>query len=91
MPYVLGIAHPTGFPLFTLAGWAFTHVFALGGVAWRMNVLSALCVAIAAGATALLALVLGSGAFEAFIGAMLFAWCSAVWNKARMRTPTRCR
>jgi hypothetical protein len=81
VPYILGIAHPTGFPFFTLAGWLFTHVFAIGSVAWRMNVFSGLCVATAAGATALIALLLGAGAVEACLGALLFGWCSAVWNK----------
>ena len=55
--------------------------FAIGSVAWRMNVFSGLCVATAAGATALIALLLGAGAVEACLGALLFGWCSAVWNK----------
>lgn len=42
VPYILGIAHPTGFPGYTLFGWLYTHLLPLGTVAWRMNVLSAL-------------------------------------------------
>ena len=80
VPYILGIAHPTGFPFYTLAGWLFTHVFAVGSIAWRMNVLSGLCVGVAAAATSLIALLLGAGAVEACLGSLLFAWCSAVWN-----------
>ena len=87
VPYILGIAHPTGFPLFTLAGWAFTHAFAVGSVAWRMNVFSGLCTAAAAGGVSLLALNLGAGAVEAFFAALVFAWSQAVWNKGSHADP----
>jgi hypothetical protein len=40
--YILGIAHTTGYPAFVLAGWIFSHAFAIGGVAWRINLLGAL-------------------------------------------------
>jgi len=33
--YVLGTAHPTGYPLYTMLSWAFTHAVPLGTVAWR--------------------------------------------------------
>jgi len=42
VPYILGIAHPTGFPGYTLLGWLYAHVVPIGTVAWRMNLLSAL-------------------------------------------------
>lgn len=41
VPWLPGIAHPTGYPLYTLAGWLWTHLLPLGEVAWRMNLLSA--------------------------------------------------
>lgn len=37
----LGIAHAPGYPLYTLAGWLFSHAFPFGTVALRMNLLSA--------------------------------------------------
>jgi len=46
-----GIAHPTGYPLYTLLGWLWTHLFTVGEVAWRMNLLSALFAAITVGLT----------------------------------------
>jgi len=49
--WVLGIPHPTGYPLFTMLGWIWSHVIAMGSVAWRMNVFSALWGAFAAGVT----------------------------------------
>jgi hypothetical protein len=41
-----GIAHPPGYPLYTLVGSLFIHI-PLGDPAWRMNVLSALFAAVA--------------------------------------------
>jgi hypothetical protein len=45
VPYILGIAHPPGYPLYTLVGWMFTHLVPLGSVALRMSLLSALAMA----------------------------------------------
>ena len=42
----LGIAHPTGYPLYTLLGGLWSRLlFPLGNWAWRMNLLSALAAA----------------------------------------------
>lgn len=41
--YTFGVAHPTGYPLFTLLGWIATHV-PIGSVAQRLNVLCLLFV-----------------------------------------------
>ncbi|MBN1995082.1 MAG: DUF2723 domain-containing protein [Anaerolineae bacterium] len=41
VPWLPGIAHPPGYPLYILLGWLWTHLFPLGEVAWRMNLLSA--------------------------------------------------
>ncbi len=41
--YNLGIVHPTGYPLYLLLGRLWLTVFPFGGVAWRMNLLSAVC------------------------------------------------
>ncbi|MDM8530616.1 DUF2723 domain-containing protein [Anaerolineales bacterium HSG25] len=46
-----GIAHPTGYPLYTMLGWLWTHLFPVGEVAWRMNLFSAICGALTVGAT----------------------------------------
>src|SRR5689334_5423448 len=36
VPYILGLAHSTGYPLFTWLGKAFTYL-PIGDVAYRMN------------------------------------------------------
>jgi hypothetical protein len=56
VPYILGIAHPTGYPLYMLLGWAWSHALPVGDVAYRMNLFSAFWAALAVGLTFSLAL-----------------------------------
>ncbi|MBI3740427.1 MAG: DUF2723 domain-containing protein, partial [Chloroflexi bacterium] len=44
----LGIAHQTGYPLYTLLGKIFTALVPLNDAAFRLNLFSALCAAFAA-------------------------------------------
>jgi len=44
--YSLGIPHPTGYPTYMLVGHIFTRI-PVGDIAYRMNLLSALCAALA--------------------------------------------
>jgi tetratricopeptide (TPR) repeat protein len=53
--HTLGIAHPSGYPLYTLLGRLFT-LLPWGSLAWRLNLLSAVCAAVAAGVVSLLCL-----------------------------------
>jgi hypothetical protein len=47
VPYIAGIAHPTGYPFYTMLGWLWSHALLLGDVAYRMNLFSALWAALA--------------------------------------------
>jgi hypothetical protein len=47
VPYIAGIAHPTGYPLYTMLGWLWSHVLPFGDVAYRMNLFSSLWAAVA--------------------------------------------
>jgi len=47
VPYLLGIAHPTGYPLYTTMGWLWSHLLPVGDVAYRMNLFSAFWAALA--------------------------------------------
>ncbi len=47
--WTLGIAHPTGYPLFTMLGYLFVHIPIFREVAMRANLFAALCTALAAG------------------------------------------
>jgi hypothetical protein len=73
VPYILGIAHPPGFPLYTLLGWAFTHALPFGFVAFRMSLLSALAIA---GVCWFIFRLAGLAA------ALLFAFGEDVWTHA---------
>src|SRR5581483_4783845 len=48
IPVILGIPHPTGFPLYVLLGFLWSHL-PIGSVAYRMNLLSAVFGALAIG------------------------------------------
>jgi 4-amino-4-deoxy-L-arabinose transferase-like glycosyltransferase len=45
---VLGVPHPSGYPTYTLLAWLFTHL-PIGVIAYRVNLLSAVCAAAAVG------------------------------------------
>jgi len=47
--WTLGIAHPTGYPLFTLLGFAFVHIPIFSEVALRANFFAVACTATAGG------------------------------------------
>jgi hypothetical protein len=49
VPYRLGVAHPTGYPLYSLLGWAWSHLLPVGDVAYRMNLFSAFWAGLAIG------------------------------------------
>ena len=54
--YTLGIAHPTGYPLYLILGWLWSHLVAIGDAAYRVNLLSAVFAACATGLFYLLVL-----------------------------------
>jgi Flp pilus assembly protein TadD len=71
-----GIPHPPGYPLWTMVCGVFLRVFAIGSVAWRANLFSALCSSLAAG--------LAYGAIrELHVSRAAAAGASLVWVLAR--------
>jgi hypothetical protein len=54
VPYILGIAHPTGYPLYVMLGWLWGHLLPLGNVAYRMNLFSSFWAALTVGMSFLL-------------------------------------
>ncbi len=77
----LGIAHPPGYPLYTLLGWAFTWL-PVGDPAWRVNLLSAVL------AAATLALVTRAGSrltgstAAALVGTLALGAAVTFWAQA---------
>ncbi len=88
--YYLGVAHPTGYPLYVLLGKLFTTL-PWGDVAYRLNLMSAI---LAASAAALLSAAIwillvkgfsasrGLGSLAATFSGLLFAYSPAFWSQA---------
>jgi hypothetical protein len=87
VPPTLSIFHPTGFPTYTMLGWLWSQL-PIGEVAWRMNLLSAVCVALASGFVVLIAGHLiterdrAVRATAAGIAGAAFAFASEPWENA---------
>ena len=82
VPYIFGILHPTGFPTFVLFAGAFAHVLQIGNVAWRINLFSALVVAISAWALCAALLEAEVLPVASLAAALVFAFTEAVWFHA---------
>jgi hypothetical protein len=83
VPYIMGIAHPTGFPLYVLGGWLWSHALPFGSVALRLNLLSAVALAASCGLLFRTARALGCSPLAALCGALVFAFGRAVWWNAQ--------
>ena len=81
VPYILGIAHPTGFPAFVLLGYLFSHLVAIVNVAWRLSLMSAIAMAAAAWLIFLTLRDEGVDAMLASLSAWTFAFGSVVWTR----------
>jgi hypothetical protein len=95
--YRLGIAHPTGYPLYTLLGWLFTRL-PIGDVAYRVNLMSAVFGAMTVALVYLIGLELsadwnageghskgtrkGTGVLGALVGALALAISPVFWSQA---------
>lgn len=82
VPHVLGISHPTGYPTYILTAWLF-ELLPIGSVAFRANLLAAVCVAVALAAMTSTTLRLGvrpaiAVAVAVATGAIAQVWASAV-------------
>ncbi len=79
----LGIAHPPGYPLFVLLGKLFT-LLPVGTIAFRVNLLSAVC---AVGATLLVyatlrQLIADAPLWLPILGGLAFAFSPTLWSQA---------
>ena len=81
----LGIPHPTGYPLYVLAGKLWTLVLPFGSVAWRMSLFSAACAAVAVGGLHHLCRRLGAGSVASLVAALLFAASPSLWGEANVQ------
>ena len=87
VPPTLSIFHPTGFPTYAMIGWLWSQL-PIGEVAWRMNMLSGVCVALASGLVVLISgHMIGERdralrATAAGVAGAAFAFASEPWENA---------
>jgi hypothetical protein len=81
---ILGVAHPTTYPLYTLLGHLMTVLVPFGDLAWRVTLLSAVCAAAAIGVQCGLARRLGLAWPAALIGAVALGVTPGLWNAATL-------
>jgi hypothetical protein len=81
VPPVLGIAHPTGYPLWTLLGFLWTRL-PLASPALMMNLLSAALFALAAATLAVIGIRLGVRPILAAVAGLTFAFAGETWARA---------
>ena len=81
VPHVLGIAHPTGYPTYLLTAWLF-ELLPVGEVAFRANLLSAVCVALALAVATSVQQRLGVRPAIAAVASLATAAVATVWSSA---------
>jgi len=79
--YLLGVAHPTGYPLYTLLGKLFT-LLPWGDVAYRVNLLSAVCGALTLAGLALLVRELTGRRLAGAMAALALGVSPVFWSQA---------
>ncbi len=75
---MMTVPHPTGYPLYVLIGKLFTFL-PFGTEAYRINLMSAVCGALAVGMVYLMARLVGAGRVPAVAGALAFAAAPINW------------
>ncbi|MGQ9676811.1 MAG: glycosyltransferase family 117 protein [Chloroflexota bacterium] len=79
--HTLGIAHPTGYPLYSLLGKLFTWL-PLGNIAFRVNLMSAVFAAATASLLAICLSRLTGNALAALAAALALAFSPTLWSQA---------
>lgn len=82
VPWILGIAHPPGFPAYVVMGWLFAHAVPLGSVAFRMSLLSAVATSAAAWCIARMVVDATDDWPAGFGASALFACGLTIWTRA---------
>lgn len=80
--YVGGVSQATGYPLYTMLGYLWTHLLPFGSIAYRMNLLSAFAAAGTAAVLYLLALRVTRSRISSVVAALLFAFSLTFWSQA---------
>lgn len=81
---LLGVPHPTTYPLYILLGKLATVLVPLGDLAWRVTLLSSACAALAVALFFLLAARVTGSAGGALVGALALGLSPGLWNAATL-------
>src|SRR4051812_23270354 len=81
---LLGVPHPTTYPLYVLLGKLATLVIPFGDLAWRVTIVSVVCAALAVGLFFGIARRLTASVPAALIGALALGLAPGLWNAATM-------
>jgi 4-amino-4-deoxy-L-arabinose transferase-like glycosyltransferase len=82
VPYILGLAHPTGYPSEILLGWLFSHAVPIHDVAFRLTLLNATEIALASLLVYVFARAEGVAASLSLLASFVFATTPLVWQHA---------
>jgi hypothetical protein len=82
VPFILGISHPTGFPFYVLVGFVWSHLQPFGTIAFRMNAMSGVAMAVTCAAGYLVARQFGASRIVALAAALWFAFTPNIWSHA---------
>jgi hypothetical protein len=80
VPFTHSVMHYTGYPLYSVLGYLWSHVVIVGDVAYRMNLLSAFAGAIAVGILAYLGRVVGENWLCGVLAAALLGCSALFWD-----------
>ncbi|CAG2198436.1 Transmembrane protein 260 [Mytilus edulis] len=78
--YELGVAHPPGYPLFTLLANCVIRLVPFGSIAWRVNLLTAVCGGMAAAFLSKLVIRLTGRLSCGGFAVGLWCWCKLTWT-----------
>jgi len=89
---LLGLAHPTGYPLYHLLGWVWVHLIPVADIPWRLNLFSAVAAALAVGGMAVLVTDVAARVYPwltpdrhyllGFVAALCLALLPTFWTQA---------
>jgi len=82
--HVLGVPHPTGYPLYMLLGKAFELLVPVGGIAYRINLFSAVCGAAMVALLSLLVLRVTGSRLAAMVAGIVGGLNGSAWSQAVM-------